>query len=96
MRLQRKARRKLHANITTAHQAELIQEFSEFLSIPNVAADPASLKRNADLLVEMLKRRNVDSQLLSIPGALRSFTGKSMCRARNIRSSSMRIMTASR
>jgi len=54
---------------TTAHQAELIQEFSEFLSIPNVAADPASLKRNADLLVEMLKRRNVDSQLLSIPGA---------------------------
>lgn len=54
---------------TTAHQAELIQEFSEFLSIPNVAADPANLKRNADLLVEMLKRRNVDSQLLSIPDA---------------------------
>ena len=54
---------------TTAHQAKLTQEFSEFLSIPNVAADPANLKRNADLLVEMLKRRGVESRLLSIPGA---------------------------
>jgi acetylornithine deacetylase/succinyl-diaminopimelate desuccinylase-like protein len=54
---------------TTAHQAELTQEFSKFLSIPNVAADPANLKRNADLLVEMLKSRRVESRLLSIPGA---------------------------
>jgi acetylornithine deacetylase/succinyl-diaminopimelate desuccinylase-like protein len=54
---------------TTAHQAKLTQEFSEFLSIPNVAADPANLKRNADLLVEGLKRRGVESRLLSIPGA---------------------------
>jgi hypothetical protein len=51
---------------TTAHQAKLTQEFSEFLSIPNVAADPANLKRNADLLVEMLKNRGVESRLLSI------------------------------
>ena len=54
---------------TTAHQAELLQQFSEFLAIPNVAADPANLKRNADLLVEMLKKRGVDSRLLSIPSA---------------------------
>ena len=54
---------------TTAHQAELTKEFGEFLSIPNVAADPANLKRNADLLVEMLKKRGVESRLLSIPGA---------------------------
>src|ERR1700685_4401944 len=54
---------------TTAHQATLTQEFSEFLSIPNVAADPANLKRNADLLVEGLKKRGVESRLLSIPGA---------------------------
>jgi acetylornithine deacetylase/succinyl-diaminopimelate desuccinylase-like protein len=47
----------------------LIQEFSEFLSIPNVAADPASLKRNADLLVEMLRKRGVDSRLLTVPEA---------------------------
>jgi acetylornithine deacetylase/succinyl-diaminopimelate desuccinylase-like protein len=54
---------------TTAHQTELTQEFSEFLSIPNVAADPANLKRNADLLVEMLKKRSVESRLLTLPGA---------------------------
>lgn len=54
---------------TTANQASLTQEFSKFLSIPNVAADPANLKRNADLLVEALKKRSVESQLLSIPNA---------------------------
>jgi acetylornithine deacetylase/succinyl-diaminopimelate desuccinylase-like protein len=53
---------------TTEHRAQLIQGFSEFLSIPNVAADPVNLKRNADLLVEMLKQRDFDSRLLSIPG----------------------------
>jgi hypothetical protein len=35
---------------TTAHQPELVQRFSDLLAIPNVAADPAGLKRNADLL----------------------------------------------
>jgi len=52
---------------TTAHQAKLTQEFSTLLSIPNVAADPANLKRNADLLVEALEKRGVESRLLSIP-----------------------------
>ncbi len=54
---------------TTSHQPKLTQEFSEFLSIPNVAADSGNLKRNADLLVEALKKRGVESRLLSIPGA---------------------------
>ncbi|HMD15101.1 MAG TPA: M20/M25/M40 family metallo-hydrolase [Terriglobales bacterium] len=54
---------------TTAHHEKLTQEFSEFLSIPKVAADPANLRRNADLLIEMLRTRSVESRLLSIPGA---------------------------
>jgi len=53
----------------TAHKAELTKQFSDLLAIPNVAADPAGLKRNADLLVEQLKERGVDSHLLSIPGS---------------------------
>ena len=53
---------------TKAHQAELTKEFSQFLSIPNVAADPAGLKRNADLLVEQLKKLKVETRLLSLPG----------------------------
>ncbi len=54
---------------TTAHQPELLRRFTEFLSIPNVAADPANLKRNADLLLDLLKRRGVEARLLSLPGA---------------------------
>jgi acetylornithine deacetylase/succinyl-diaminopimelate desuccinylase-like protein len=54
---------------TVAHRAELVQQFSEFLSIPNVAADPVNLKRNADLLLAGLRKRGVDSRLLSLPGA---------------------------
>ncbi|HXW90956.1 MAG TPA: M20/M25/M40 family metallo-hydrolase [Terriglobales bacterium] len=54
---------------TTLHQAQLIQGFKELLSVPNVAADPTNLKRNADVLVEMLRTRGADSRLLSIAGA---------------------------
>ena len=54
---------------TAAHRAELVQQFSELLSIPNVAADPANLKRNADLLLAKLWKRGIDSRLLSLPGA---------------------------
>ena len=54
---------------TEAHRADLVQQFSELLSIPNVAADPANLKRNADVLLEKLRTRGIDSRLLSLPGA---------------------------
>jgi acetylornithine deacetylase/succinyl-diaminopimelate desuccinylase-like protein len=63
-------------NYTTAHRAELVQQFSELLSIPNVAADPANLKRNADLLVTKLRERGVDSQLLSVAGGPSVVYGK--------------------
>lgn len=53
---------------TDAHKEALTQRFSDFLSIPNVAADPAGLQRNADLLINELRRRNVDARLLSVPG----------------------------
>jgi acetylornithine deacetylase/succinyl-diaminopimelate desuccinylase-like protein len=53
---------------TSAHKSELTQEFSKFLAMPNVAADPAGLKANADWLIEMLKQRGIEAQLLSIPG----------------------------
>lgn len=54
---------------TTAHHSQLTQAFSDLLAIPNVAADPQNLKRNADTLKEMLKQRGVDSRLLSVAGA---------------------------
>ena len=54
---------------TAAHRADLVQQFSELLSIPNVATDPADLKRNADVLVAKLRECGIDSRLLSVPGA---------------------------
>jgi len=53
---------------TAAHRSDLTQQFSDFLSIPNVAADPAGLQRNADFLLSALKSRNVDARLLSVSG----------------------------
>src|SRR5579859_8081198 len=54
---------------TAAHQSELTRQFSEFLSIPNVAADPVNLEKNANFLLNALRRRGVDARLLTLPGA---------------------------
>ena len=54
---------------TAAHRAELTQQFSELLAIPNVAADPANLQRNADILVAELRKRGIASRQLSVPDA---------------------------
>jgi acetylornithine deacetylase/succinyl-diaminopimelate desuccinylase-like protein len=54
---------------TAAHKPELVKQFSEFLSIPNVAADPGNLQRNAEFLATMLQKRGIDSQLLKLAGA---------------------------
>src|ERR1700738_1532573 len=53
---------------TTPPQAELIQQYQEFLSIPNVAADPASQRRNADFLITQLQQRGAEAKLLTAPG----------------------------
>jgi acetylornithine deacetylase/succinyl-diaminopimelate desuccinylase-like protein len=54
-------------NYTTTRQTELIQQFSDFLSIPNVAADPANLRKNADFLVAQLQQRGAEARLLTDP-----------------------------
>src|SRR5580658_7453816 len=52
---------------TTPRQAELTQQFSDFLSVPNVAADPANLRKNADFLVAQLQQRGAEAKLLTDP-----------------------------
>jgi len=54
---------------TASHQPELVRQFSQFLSIPNVAADPANLAKNANFLLDALRARGVDARLLTLPGA---------------------------
>lgn len=54
---------------TAEHRAQLVEELSHFLSIPNVAADPEGLRRNAAFLVQQLEQRGVAAQLLTLAGA---------------------------
>jgi acetylornithine deacetylase/succinyl-diaminopimelate desuccinylase-like protein len=51
-----------------AHRQEILQEFQTLLAIPNVASDTPNIQRNADALVTMLKKRGVQTQLLTTPG----------------------------
>jgi acetylornithine deacetylase/succinyl-diaminopimelate desuccinylase-like protein len=56
-------------NYRVAHEPELLAGFKDLLSIPNVAADPQGLSRNAGALVEALQQRHFEARLLEIPGA---------------------------
>lgn len=51
-----------------SHRAEIIQEFTILLSIPNLASDEENIRRNADALVTMLQKRGFESRLLTMPG----------------------------
>ena len=52
----------------SGHKTEILQEFTTLLAIPNVASDTENIQRNADALVVMLKKRGVETQLLTAPG----------------------------
>jgi len=49
----------------TAHEKEVVGELSGLLALPNVAADRADIRRNADHLLEMLRRRGFQARLLT-------------------------------
>ena len=46
------------------HERAIVAEFLEFLAIPDVAADPASLRHNAIAIREMFEKRGVRTRLL--------------------------------
>jgi acetylornithine deacetylase/succinyl-diaminopimelate desuccinylase-like protein len=50
------------------HEGEIVRELVEFLAIPNVASDEVNIQKNAARIVEMLKARGIESQLLPITG----------------------------
>lgn len=47
-----------------AHEQELMAEYREFLSLPNVSADQANIRRNAEFIVAMMRRRGIAAELL--------------------------------
>jgi acetylornithine deacetylase/succinyl-diaminopimelate desuccinylase-like protein len=52
-----------------AHQAQILQEFTSLLAIPNVASDKPNIRRNAETLVQALEKRHVAAKLLEAPPA---------------------------
>lgn len=52
-----------------AHEATILREFTELLAIPNLASDRVNIRRNADLLVQMLEHRGIAARLLELPDA---------------------------
>lgn len=52
-----------------AHQADILQQFTSFLSIPNVASDTENIQKNAVALLAMLQKRGLKAQLLSLENA---------------------------
>jgi len=52
-----------------ANGAQILADFAELLALPNVAADPADLRRNAEYIVGRLRALGVTAELLTVPGA---------------------------
>jgi acetylornithine deacetylase/succinyl-diaminopimelate desuccinylase-like protein len=50
------------------HQAEIVRDLRDFLTIPNVASDLENIRRNADALVAMLERRGVEARIIETGG----------------------------
>lgn len=53
------------SNYVEKNGAAIFDEFNSFLSIPNLAADPEGLKKNAAFIMDMMKKRGIQNvQLL--------------------------------
>ncbi|MCP5110009.1 MAG: M20/M25/M40 family metallo-hydrolase [bacterium] len=51
------------------HERSILDEFADFLRLPNIASNPDGLRQNAEYIERMFARRGVDTRLLEIDGA---------------------------
>src|SRR5271157_1867856 len=51
-----------------AHQRQIVGEFAELLSIPNVGTDRANIRRNAEFVRGLLQRHGMQAELLETAG----------------------------
>jgi acetylornithine deacetylase/succinyl-diaminopimelate desuccinylase-like protein len=60
------------------NQVMLIEEYRNFLSIPNIATDSINIRRNADFILKMMEDRGIKAELLfgKSPGANPAVFGK--------------------
>ncbi|GAM98370.1 N-acyl-L-amino acid amidohydrolase [alpha proteobacterium U9-1i] len=59
-----------------ANEEAIVTELRTLLALPNVASNPADIKRNAELLVAMLERRGASARILETPDAPASVYGE--------------------
>jgi acetylornithine deacetylase/succinyl-diaminopimelate desuccinylase-like protein len=51
-----------------ANEHQIISEYFEFLSIPNVSRDTANVRKNAEFIKQMMKKRGIESQIIETNG----------------------------
>lgn len=47
-----------------AHERQILAEFTRLLTIPNIASDRVNIRRNAQLILQMMQRRGLNPRLL--------------------------------
>jgi acetylornithine deacetylase/succinyl-diaminopimelate desuccinylase-like protein len=53
-----------------AHEPEILREFAALLALPNVAQNPADIRRNADHILGLLRARSLRARLLEVEGGV--------------------------
>ncbi len=66
----------------SAHEGEIVREFVELLSLPNIASDRENIRRNAELLSRMLERRGLTARVLETDGPPVVFAERTVPNAR--------------
>jgi len=56
-------------NWRLSHEAEILTEFVDLLSIPNLASDAPNIQRNAEAIRAMCEKRGLTARLLTLEGA---------------------------
>jgi acetylornithine deacetylase/succinyl-diaminopimelate desuccinylase-like protein len=51
------------------HERAIVDEFVTLLAIPNIASDRPNIQRNAETIAAMMRKRGIDSRLLTVAGA---------------------------
>ncbi|HWZ43210.1 MAG TPA: M20/M25/M40 family metallo-hydrolase [Candidatus Saccharimonadales bacterium] len=57
------------AAYVAAHRQTVLDEFMQFLAVPNIASDTANIQKNADALSAMLKKRGLQVRFLTVENA---------------------------
>ena len=51
-----------------AHAHQILQEYFELLSIPNVSSDSLNVRKNAEYIQTMMKKRGIDTRIMETQG----------------------------